>query len=861
MPVQPARRVGALLLIALLLINGSAAWWAGRSLSDQRDAAVQRAVGNTQNLATLLDQTITSSVEKADLVLQNVVDELQRQVQRSGRLESVQGHQTLHTHQARLKGLITLRVANAQGRVVMGPDVEPGSQASWADRPFFAKLRDQADAGLFITKPILGRVSGTRVISLVRRINGPDGRFAGLVGAAIPIEHFNGLLAELKLGTQGVAVIRDADFGLIARHPPSPVPAAGTVGSQVIPPELALAAALGQRQGTYHPKQTSDGTERTVSFSRLQQFPFTIVVGFAKDEYLADWYADVRDTWLELASLAVLTSALTWLLWRAVRRQQQAAQRSAALLHGASDGIHILDRQGKVLEASDSFCSMLGRCRAEVIGMNVQQWDAWFDRDQLLAGVARMSQSSELTTLQTRLRRANGQTLDVEVCGYGMVFDGQPALFASARDVTERRQAEQQIRRLNADLELRVQQRTAELEQANAGLVLACDAAEAANRAKSAFLANMSHEIRTPMNGILGMAELMRRDVHTPQQSRRLDHIAAAGSHLLQIINDILDLSKIEADKLTLELAPMDPRLLLERVRAQIASQAQAKGLPVRLVLGNLPSQVLGDFTRLQQALLNLAANAVKFTEKGEVVLSAAVVDDSADGVLLRLEVQDTGIGIEPAALPRLFGSFEQADSSTTRQYGGTGLGLSITRQLARMMGGEADVDSTPGVGSRFWFTARLQRLCGELPCANAEARTALSIDQALQRGHAGQRVLLAEDEPIGREVVVCLLEAVGLQVVCAADGQEAVRLAADGSFDLVLMDMQMPLMDGPAAARSIRRAEHGAQVPIIALTANVFTQDRQRCEEAGMNGFLAKPVDPDALFETLLKWLPVTVA
>jgi two-component system sensor histidine kinase/response regulator len=860
MPVQPALRVGVLLLAALLIVNGAAAWWAVRSLANQRDAAVQKAVDNTQNLAAILDQTLAGSIEKADLALLSVVDDLQRQLRVSGTLQDAQAQQMLQTYQARLNGLISLRVANAQGQVVLGPEVPLQSQASWADRPFFAPLRDQADAGLHITKPITGRVSGTRVISLVRRINGPDGRFAGVVGAAIPIEHFNRLLVNLKLGPRGVAVIRDADFGLIARHPPSPVPAAGTVGSQVIPPELARAAALGQRHGSYHPTQTSDGTERTVSFSRLQQWPFTIVVGFAKDEYLADWQAEVRSTWLQLATLGGLTSLLTWLLWRAVRRQEQAAQRNVALLHGASDGIHILDREGRVLEASDSFCRMLGRERAEVIGMNVRQWDAWLDDAQLMAGVARMAASAEISTIQTRICRADGQLLDAEVCGYGMVLDGQPALFCSARDVTERHRSEQQIRQLNAELEQRVQQRTTELELANAGLVLARDAAEAANRAKSAFLANMSHEIRTPMNGILGMAELLRRDEHTPRQARRLDHIAAAGSHLLKTLNDILDLSKIEADKLSLDLAPMDPRALLERVRAQLTDQAQAKGLALRLELADLPTLVQGDVTRLQQALLNLVANAIKFTERGEVVVRASVADETQAGLLLKLEVQDTGIGIAPAVLPRLFGSFEQADSSTTRQYGGTGLGLAITRQLARLMGGEVGVVSTPGMGSRFWFTARLQRLRADPAGPDAETRQALAMDEALKRNHAGRRVLLAEDEPIGREVVVCLLEAVGLQVVCAVDGQQAVQLAGSQPFDLVLMDMQMPLMDGPEAARRIRAVSPGVRVPIVALTANVFTQDRARCEAAGMDDFLAKPVDPDALFAVLLKWLPATV-
>ena len=862
MSFQPARHLGKLLLVALLALNSGAAWWATRHLTSQREQAVQKAELNTQNLAATLDQNIDSSVDKIDLALLSVTDELQRQLREKGRYSDSSVEHLLLDYQQRLSGLITLRVANANGDVVLGPDVRKNNPHNVSDRAFFKTLRASSSAGLQISKPLMGRVSSVPLIAFVRRINLPDGHFGGVVVAAVHLEHFQKLLSSVGLGPRGVVALRDVDFGLVARHPPSPVKAAGTVGSQVIPPELAQAVALGKTLGTYTTGQTSDGTERTVSFRRLADHRFTLLVGMASQDYLANWQAERASTMIQLACVAALSSLLTWLLWRAIQGQRNQAERSQALLRGASDGIHILDCDGKVLEASDSFCRMLGRERSEVIGMHVQQWDAWFDHDVLLAGVARLTTESKLSTFQTRLRRSDGQTLDVEVCGYGVLFDGQRAVFASARDVTERRQAEQQIRRLNAELEQRVHQRTAELEQANAGLVHARDAAEAANRAKSAFLANMSHEIRTPMNGILGMAELLRRDDPTPQQEHRLDHIAAAGSHLLQVISDILDLSKIEADKFTLDLAPMDPRLLLDRVRVQIADRAQAKGLSLRLEMGALPSQVAGDFTRLQQALLNLAANAVKFTQRGEVVLSAQVQNETAEGVLLKLEVRDTGIGIDAAVLPRLFGSFEQADNSTTRQYGGTGLGLSITRELARMMGGDVGVESQPGVGSRFWFTVRLQRLRGELAPAVQSAGEGLSLDETLQSRHAGRRVLLAEDEPIGREVVVCLLEAVGLQVVCAADGQEAVRLAQAQHFDVVLMDMQMPLMDGPQATRLIRQAnlaKQGQRLPIVALTANVFTQDRALCEAAGMDDFLSKPVEPDALFAVLLKWLSAT--
>jgi CheY-like chemotaxis protein len=358
------------------------------------------------------------------------------------------------------------------------------------------------------------------------------------------------------------------------------------------------------------------------------------------------------------------------------------------------------------------------------------------------------------------------------------------------------------------------------------------------------------------------MAGLLRRGGLTPQQAGRLDRIDAAAQHLLQILNDILDLSKIEAEKLTLEPAPLAVGPLLMRVRSLVAERAEAKGLQLRVELGALPDELLGDATRLQQALLNYAGNAVKFTETGHITLRAAVVAEDADSVLLRFEVEDTGIGIDVAVLPRLFGRFEQADSSTTRQYGGTGLGLAITRRLAKLMGGDAGVDSQIGAGSCFWLTARLDRLDrGAARPALAGTGRALTAEAQLQRDHAGRTVLLVEDEPVNRELVQALLEAADLRVELACDGLEAVARAARGRVDLILMDMQMPGLDGPGATRRIRALDRGATLPIVALTANAFAQDKALCLAAGMNDFVAKPVNQEALFGVVLKWLnqPVT--
>ncbi len=382
------------------------------------------------------------------------------------------------------------------------------------------------------------------------------------------------------------------------------------------------------------------------------------------------------------------------------------------------------------------------------------------------------------------------------------------------------------------------------------------EVAEEASRAKSTFLANMSHELRTPMNAIMGMTALALRRGVEPKVKDYLEKIDAASKHLLNVLNDILDLSKIEAERLTLEQVDFRLGEVVENILSMVRHKAEEKHLELQADLpAGLPELALhGDPMRLCQILLNLAGNAVKFTEAGSVRLRCRVVQEDADSLLLRWEIRDTGIGVSEEERRRLFTAFEQADSSMTRKYGGTGLGLSISKRLVSMMGGEIGVESEPGQGSTFWFTARFDR-----PAAGAGLAAAAqeaSDEEWLTQRFSGTRVLLAEDEPINMEVSRSFLEYVGLTVDVAEDGEQAVSLASQNRYGLILMDLQMPKLNGLEAAKAIRLGTLNRDTHILAMTANAFDEDRQACMEAGMNDHVGKPVEPDRLYRTLLKWL-----
>ena len=683
------------LVTGLVIANVLVVILSAYSLNQSHAQFSLRAQATSQNVARALDQQVSSSIDKIDYALRVVVDELERQLGQNKRIDEKSANAFLANHQARLPEIEALRVANAQGWVVLGKNVNLQEPVSWADRGYFAYHRDRIDGELKISKPVMGKVAKRFIVGLSRRYNYPDGSFAGVVSAPIALDYFTNMLSHFSLGEHSTLILRSSeDLGLITRFPPILDKPAGQVGNNGVSAEFRKLADSGIDSATYYSANSSDGYERTLTFHRLHNAPIIALVGLAADDYLAEWKNEVTRTAgviVGFVSLSVFLGAFLLRLIAQAYLREKDIQRSEVkfrtLYDATTDAVWLLDENGfidcnpaavKIFGCADK-AALEGRLPSDLSPEYQDCGTRSLTRAKELIKQAFAKGNLRFEWLHQRMD--NGHVFPCEVLLTAMQMDGHHLLQAVVRDISERRHNE-------------------------TVLIEAKQAAEAATHAKSQFLATMSHEIRTPMNGVLGMAQLlMMPGISENERLEFAKTILNSGQTLLALLNSILDLSKVESGKLVLESVPVNPQQLIEESAALFSELAASKGLSLETVWQGAENQFYwSDSNRLRQMVSNLIGNAIKFTETGFVRIEAREIMQDEGTAVIEFSIIDSGVGIPADKQGLLFKPFTQADSSITRNYGGTGLGLSIVHSLAGLMGGEAGVDSELGKGSRFWF-------------------------------------------------------------------------------------------------------------------------------------------------------------
>lgn len=510
-----------------------------------------------------------------------------------------------------------------------------------------------------------------------------------------------------------------------------------------------------------------------------------------------------------------------------------------AIIEANPDILYVFNVKGELLKWNANFEKFCGYTHEQMLYRNAKEFICEEDRPAQLINLVEFFESG----MEVRLMRHDGALIPFLCNGAPLKNqNGEVIGFTgTGKDISELKQAESALLKHEQELQI------------------AKDHAESANFAKSEFIANMSHEIRTPMNSVLGMAQLALKAVTDPKQRDYLEKIKLSGEHLLGIIDNILDFSKIDAGKLDLETTDFSLEDVHHNLLNMVAWKAADKGLKLTFDFDPaIPRELRGDPMRLSQILINYINNAIKFTEHGEINVTARLGGRAPDNMLLRFAVRDTGIGMSQQEMAKLFLAFQQADTSTSRKYGGSGLGLAISRQLAVLMGGKTGVQSKPGHGSTFWFTAQLARADAQNTSVR-KAQRAGRVQEMREAMHAlkGARILLAEDNPFNQQVATEFLQDAGANVSIANNGREALDMMRQMHFDCVLMDVQMPVMDGMEATRLICADPQLASTPVIAMTANASKEDRERCFAAGMSDFIGKPFKLDVFYTTLAKWMP----
>ncbi|HYH39565.1 MAG TPA: response regulator [Azospirillum sp.] len=957
----------ALIAVAAILFDLGYQFYAGRSLTLEKGAKT------LANLTSALEAGTTRTVQAVDVTLVSVADA----VGFNGMPESLDARTDvtalLQERVRRSPHLHSLTLVDTSGHVVASTEENHNVIASLRDRDFVAAPLSGTEKDLFIGMPVRGRTlipphdedSADWLLPMSLPVRGAHGKLLGVAVAAVNPEYLHGIFQTVEIGQSGSVTLYRFDGVRLAGLPLDPA-GVGRSDAAASPFHTHLRQA---EHGVF--TETVDGRRRMVSYRTVPIWPLVLVITHDEQEELAAWRASVRDSALIAGAFIVLLALFTVLLMRSLgllRRQGVALEegnaRLKAILETAVEGILTARADGRIESANNAAHRIFNFPPGELVGRNVAELMAPGEREAHSRRMAGLSSpgprpptgfNREVTAM-----RRNGEAFPLDISIAEVRTQDGPLFAAILRDLTERKHAESDLRE-------------------------AKERAEAGQRIKMEFLATMSHEIRTPMNGVIGMAGLLLDTPMTEEQRSYAGTIRDSAESLLTIINDILDFSKIDAGKLALEMGEFELVPLVESVVEILAPRTVAKGVElVSFVPPTLRGTLRGDPGRLRQILLNLAGNAVKFTDRGSISILLFEESTLDSRVQIRFEVRDTGIGIAEADRERLFSMFSQVDASPARRHGGTGLGLAICKRLTELMGGSIGVDTAPGRGSVFWFTVPLERTAvpadpalrwssrrvmvvddmavnrdvlarqlaafgiiaesaedadtamAALTAAEAEGRAfdAAILDHrmprvtgpelaeriratpaltrmrlALASSQPGQppapgvidallpkpvrldalraclarlldaepgqaeanpapaastapaegrrcRILVAEDNPVNQQLALALLRRAGHVAEAVASGTEAVAAVRAIPYDMVLMDVQMPEMDGLEATRTIRRLPGpAARIPIVAMTANAMRGDDALCYAAGMDDYLAKPVDAQRLLATVSRW------
>ena len=1008
-------------IVGVITLFGVGLW--GAATWADRDEAVSRVRDRTLSAARLLHEHVRRTVATSDLVLQRVDDRLRpREVEAIGR--DLPLWQELRAMSDAMPEVSAIWIHDAAGNGLLTTRQFPAPPGNSSDRPYFQAHRN--GEAFHIGGMIRGRLSGKPTFTISRRI-GTVENFQGVAHIALDLDYFRSFFEGLNIGQGGAVALYREDgtllFSLSGQDTGMSLSGAPSNTAATDRPMDEMPRTTG---GTIFSRSPVDGSERIVANLRVQDLPLIVQVGISRDEALTPWRERTIHSGLlvllAIAACAALAMAAARSLSReevgrrrlaetnadldATARSLEQANRAFAganrrlnlILQSASEGICGVDRDERITFANPAACALTGYTREEMLGRSLHVLLHHTRADGTPSPTIDCPVFEVLRTGEARggsediYWRKDGTSFPVEFAASPMLEDGRvEGAVVVFHEIAERKRAEEALRQAKS-------------------------VAEAASRAKSEFLANMSHEIRTPMNAILGLVHLIQQTDLSSRQRDYAQKIRVSAQSLLGILNDILDFSKVEAGKLELERVEFRLDDLLQNLAVIVGAAAQDKDIEVLFSVGpEVPLDLVGDPLRLQQVLINLAGNAIKFTEAGEVVVSVRAEEVTEERAVLTFSIRDTGIGIDAEQKERLFQAFSQADSSTTRRYGGTGLGLAICTRLVTLMGGVMDVSSEPGQGSEFHFTAAFgnaafgqagqagerpprsravprglsvlvvddnvtaREVLGELVtsfgwrtslCASG-AKAIAELERATAAGQPydivlmdwkmpgmdgletsrrirddglvkapviivvsafgrermsaasegmrpddvglsgalvkpvtasslldavidaygrkaegdapgtfrphpcapvpagllrpphlrplfGHRLLLVEDNGISQEVAREILERAGARVTLAGNGREAIARVeeADPPFDLVLMDVQMPEMDGFEATRQLRARPAGQGLPIIAMTASALPSDRQRCLDGGMDDHIAKPIDVEQLFSVVSRWL-----